>query len=369
MVHPEASTSERKVTSRYWAGGTSPTTLRGKSVPALGNKRVAPECDDSTDLEAELLRRKHAKTFDFKPAHDEVEVKDEPASTQSPSDQHLHSSEQSQSKVPQSVTNFSVSIEPLPPTVTAPVRPPSSNVQIQPHPPSPSIKPSSATCSAKSSSLVTTIKPARGDSDSEASIQCPKPLTRPRTCRAEDAVVATLTHIHDDQVTDATINLVLRWGREAPNPAGDIDDLGITYLEGILSRIDAHGVEPQRRVVVVDLLVSKLIRHLEALRSRIGTLSAPQLPLSPPSSVDRPVHLDGDAHENDHRINTLAPRSTAARAIDGHIAPNGLRHRLEQQMTGAEDIDTDQDIQTAPAKFPASASTVATSKKLFQDKL
>jgi hypothetical protein len=352
MMHPEASTSERKVTSRYWAGESPTTKLRGKSVPALGNKRTALEWDDSTDLKAELLKRKHAKTFDFKPAHNEVEVKDEPVSTQPPSDQHLHSSEQSQSKVPQSVTNFSVSIEPLPPTVRAPVRPHSSSVPVQPP-----------------SSSVSSIKPARRDCDSGTSIQRPKPLTRPRSSRAEEAVVATLAHIHDDQVTDATINLVLRWGKEAPNPAGDIDDLGITYLEGILSRIDAHGVEPQRRVVVVDLLVSKLIRHLEALRSRIGTLSAPQLPLSPPSSVDRPVHLDGDAHENDHRINTLAPRSTAARAIDGHIAPNGLRHRLEQQMTGAEDIDTDQDIQTAPAKFPASASTVATSKKLFQDKL
>ena len=364
-MHPEASTSERKVTSRYWAGETSPTTLRGKSVPALGNKRVAPECDDSTDLEAELLRRKHAKTFDFKPAHDEVEVKDEPASTQPPSDPPVPPSEQPQSEVPQSITNCSVSSEHLLPTITALVRTPSSNVPAQPHPTSPPTKPSSATCPAKSPSSVATIKSARRDCDFEAPIQCPKPLTGPRTSRAEKAVVATLAHIHDAQVTDATINLVLRWGREAPNPPGDIDDLGITYLEGILSRIDAQGVEPQRRVVVVDLLVSKLIRHLEALRSRIGALSAPQLPLSPPASVDRPVHADGDAHEYDRRVTGPASHLIAAQAIEGSIVQNGLRHRLEQQMTGAENIDADQDTQTATAKSHASTATVATSKKLI----
>jgi hypothetical protein len=331
-------------------------------VPALGNKRAAPEFDDSTDLEAELLRRKHAKTFDFKPAHDEVEVKDEPASTQPPS-------EQPQSNVPQPIKTCSVLSEHLPPTVTAPVRPSSSIVPVKPLPPSPPVNPKSATCLTKSPSSVGTIRPARRDCDSEASIQCSKLLTGPRTSRAEEAVVATLAHIHDEPVIEATINLVFRWGREAPNPSSDIDDLGITYLEGILFRIDQHGIEPERRVVVVDLLVSKLICHLEALRSRIGTLSAPLLPLSPPSSVDRPVQSVSDVDEETHRINKLAPHSMAAQAIDGHIAPNGLRHRLEQQMTGAEDIDTDQDMPTAPAKFPASASPVATSKILFRDEL
>jgi hypothetical protein len=365
-MHPEASTSERKVTSRYWAGESSPTTLRGKSVPAFGNKRFAPECDDSTDLEAELLRRKHAKTFDFKPAHDEVEVKDEPASTQPPSDPPVPPSEQPQSKVPQSITNCSVSSEQLPRTTTAPVRPSSSTVPVKPLPPSPPVNPNSATCPAKSPSSVATIKSARRDCDFEAPIQCPKPLTGPRTSRAEEAVVATLTHIHDAQVTDATINLVLRWGRDAPNLSGDIDDLGITYLEGILSRIDAQGIEPERRAVVVDLLVSKLIRHLEALRSRIGTLSAPHLPLSPPASVDRSIQSDGDAYDNDHRINTLAPHSMAAQAIDGSIVQNGLRHRLEQQMAGVENVDNDQDTQTVPAKSVGSPAIVTTSKKLIE---
>jgi hypothetical protein len=335
-------------------------------VPALGNKRVAPECDDSTDLKAELLRRKHAKTFDFKPAHDEVEVKDEPASTQPPSDPPVPPSEQPQSEVPQSITNCSVSSEHLLPTITALVRTPSSNVPAQPHPTSPPTKPSSATCPAKSPSSVATIKSARRDCDFEAPIQCPKPLTGPRTSRAEEAVVATLTHIHDAQVTDATINLVLRWGRDAPNLSGDIDDLGITYLEGILSRIDAQGIEPERRAVVVDLLVSKLIRHLEALRSRIGTLSAPHLPLSPPASVDRSIQSDGDAYDNDHRINTLAPHSMAAQAIDGSIVQNGLRHRLEQQMAGVENVDNDQDTQTVPAKSVGSPAIVTTSKKLIE---
>jgi hypothetical protein len=334
-------------------------------VPALGNKRTALECDDSTDLKAELLRRKHAKTFDFKPAHDEVEVKDEPASTQPPSEPPLPPSEQPQSNLPRSATEVAVSSEHLPPTVTAPVRPTSSNVPVQPHLPSPPTKPSSATCPAKSPSSVATIKSARRECDFEASIQCPKPLTGPRTSRAEEALVATLAHIYDESVTEATVNLVLRWGRYAPNPPGDIDDLGITYLEGILFRIDQQDIEPERRVVVVDLLVSKLIRHLEALRSRIGTLSAPQLPLSPPSSVDRPVHLDDNAHDNDHRINTLAPHSMAAQATDGYVLQYGLRHRLERQMTGAEDFDKDQDTQSAPAKSVASTAIVATSRELM----
>ena len=361
-MHPEASTSESKVTSRYWAGESPTTTLRGKSVPALGNKRVAPECDDSTGLAAEHLRRKHAKTFDFKPAEDEVEVKDEPPSTQPPSDPPLPLLGQPKLDAIQSASDSSGPLESLLPT--APVRPPSSAVPVKPLRPSPTIKLSSATCPANSSPSVATVKPARRESDSEASIRFQKPLPRPRNPRAEEAVVVTLAHIHDEAVTEAAINLVLRWGREAPNPSSDIDDLGITYLEGILSRIDEHGIEPKRRAVVVDLLVSKLIRHIEALRSRIGTLSAPQLPLSPPSSVDRPVQCDGDADEHDHRIKPLAPFSMSSQARDGYIVQNGLRHLLEQQMTGAEDIDTDQDTQIVPARPLASTATVATSKKL-----
>jgi hypothetical protein len=331
-------------------------------VPAIGNKRVAPECDDSTGLAAEHLRRKHAKTFDFKPAHDEIEVKDEPPSTQPPSDPPLPPLEQPQLDAVQSASDSSGPLESLLPT--APVRPPSSAVPFKPLRSSPPVKLGSATCPAKSSPSVATVKPARRDLDFEASAPCQNPPPKPRSLREEKTVIATLAHIHDESVTEATINLVLRWGREAPNPSTDIDDLGITYLEGILSRIDEHGIEPKRRVVVVDLLVSKLIRHIEALRSRIGSLSAPQLPLSPPSSVDRPVQCDGDADEHDHRIKPLAPLSMSSQARDGYIVQNDLRHRLEQQMTGAEDIDTDQDTQIVPARPLASTVTVATSKKL-----
>ena len=178
-------------------------------------------------------------------------------------------------------------------------------------------------------------------------------------------MIATLAHIRDEPVIVATINLVLRWGREAPNPSGESDDLGISYLKGIVARIDKLGIEPDRRVVIIDLLCSRYTRHLEDLKSRIGTLSAPQLPLSPPSSIDRPVDPQANVQEIDRRIEPSEPRPLALQGNDDYIAQNGLRHRLEQQMTGAENIDADQDTQTATAKSHASTATVATSKKLI----
>jgi hypothetical protein len=299
-------------------------------VPALGNKRAAPECDDSTGLEAERLRRKHAKTFDFKPAHDpDVDVKDEPVSTQPPSGPPLPLAERPQSNGLQPTIDSSVPIEPLPPTVTAPVRPTSSAVPVKPLPPSPPFRLSPSTFPAKSPSPVIVVKPTGRPSYFEASIRCQKPLTRPRSPGEEDAVVATLAHICDESVIEATINLVLRWGREAPNPSGKSDDLGISYLKGIVARVDKHGIELDRRVVIVDLLCSRYTRHLEDLKSRIETLSAPQLPLSPPSSIDQPVQPSGDplenAHENDHGTDVLASLPLSPQHNDGHIAQNGQR--------------------------------------------
>lgn len=273
MVNPQASTRERRVTSKYWADECQPKTCRGKSVPAFGSKRAVPECDGSshsTGVEAERLRRKHAKTFDFKPAHhDEVEVKDEPTSTQPSSDS---------------------------PDPTLP----QTNVPVEPLPPSEPFRLSPSTFPAKSCSSVPAVKPAcKSNGSSEIPIRCQEPPTRPRDPREEEAIIATLAHICDESVTEATINLVLRWGREAPNPPGESDDLGIAYLKGIVARIDKHGIAPDRRLVVVDLLCSRYTRHLEDLKSRIETLSAPQLPLSPPSSIDRPVQLGENATEND----------------------------------------------------------------------
>jgi hypothetical protein len=330
MANPQASSSVKKVTSKYWAGEYQATTLRGKSVPVLGNKRAAPECDGSTGLEAEKLRRKHAKTFDFKPAHDlDVEVKDEPVSTQPPSDPHLPLAERAQPNGLQPMIDSSVSIEPLPPAVTAPVRPTSSAVQGKPLPPSPPSRLSPSIFPAKSSSPVVVVKPACKQSYFEASIRCQKPLARPRNPGEEDAVIATLAHICDESVIEATINLVLRWGREAPNPSGESDDLGISYLKGIVARVDKHGIEPDRRVVIIDLLCGRYTRHLEDLKSRIETLSAPQLPLSPPSSIDQPVQRSENAHENvhenNHRTDVPASLPLSPQDSDGHIAQNGQR--------------------------------------------
>jgi hypothetical protein len=345
MVKPQASSSEKKVTSKYWAGESPSTTLRGKSVPALGSKRNAPECDDSTGQEAEHLRRKHAKTFNFKPAHAyEVEVKDEPVSTQPPSDQPLPPSNQPKSTTLRPTADSSIPIEPLPPTVTATVRLPSSTVPVKTFLPQPTTRLTSSKFPANSSSPLVAVKPACQPSNSEASVRCQKPSPKTRDFHEEEAVITTVVHICDESVTEATINLVLRWGREAPNLSGDNDDLGITYLEGILARIDKRGIEPARRVVVVDLMISKLIRHLEDLRLRVGTLSAPQahLPLSPPS-IDRPVQPGGSTNESDRRNDHLSSHPLVTRGNDGYITQSGLRHRLEQQMTSAEDIDTDQE--------------------------
>jgi hypothetical protein len=292
-------------------------------VPTLGNKRVAPECDDSTGLEAERLRRKHARTFDFKPAHqDEVEVKDEPISTQPPSDPPLPLAERSQWNEPQPTTDSTDLTEPLPPKVTPPVRLPSPTVPANPLPSSPPFRLSPSTFPARSSSSTVVVKPARKPSNPEASIWCQKPSARPRNSCEEDAVIATLAHIRDEPVIVATINLVLRWGREAPNPSGESDDLGISYLKGIVARIDKLGIAPDRRVVIIDLLCSKYTRHLEDLKSRIGTLSAPQLPLSPPSSVDRPVDPQANVQEIDQRIEHPEPRPLA-------LQGNERLHRAE----------------------------------------
>jgi hypothetical protein len=370
MVCPQASSSEKKVTSKYWAGEYQATTLRGKSVPALGNKRAAPECDDSTGLEAGRLRRKHAKTFDFKPAHDlDVEVKDEPVSTQPPSDPPLPLAEQPQSNGLQPTIDPSVPIEPLPPAVTAPVRPISSAVPVKPLPPSSPFRLSPSRFPAKSSSPVVVVKPACNSSHFEASIRRQKPPARPRSPREEEAVIATLAHICDESVVEATINLVLRWGREAPNPSGKSDDLGISYLKGIVARVDKHGIEPDRRVVIIGLLCSRYTRHLEDLKSRIETLSAPQLPLSSPSSSDQPVQPgenahESVAHENDRRTDFLASLPSPPEDNDEQIAQNGQRqrHRLEQQTASAEAIDADQDTPLSPAKSLANTTTT-TSKK------
>jgi hypothetical protein len=328
MMNPQASSSGKKVTSKYWTGEYQATTLRGKSVPALGNKRAAPECDDSTGVEAERLRRKHAKTFDFKPAaHDlDVEVKDEPVSTQPPSSPHLPLAERTQSNGLQPTIDSSVPIEPLPPTVTALVRPTSPVVPVKPLPPSPPFRLSPSTFPAKSSSPVVVVKSACKPSHFEASIRCQRPPARPRSPGEEDAAIATLAHICDESVIEATMNLILRWGREAPNPSGESDDLGISYLKGIIARVDKHGIEPDRRVVILDLLCSRYTRHLEDLKSRIETLSAPQLPLSPPSSIDQPVQPGVNTRENDHRTDVLASRPLPPQDNDdGHIAQSGQR--------------------------------------------
>ncbi|KAM0690200.1 hypothetical protein Q7P36_008967 [Cladosporium allicinum] len=339
MMRPQASASEKKVISKYWADECQATPfLRGKSVPTLGNKRAAPECGDSTGLEAERLRRKHARTFDFKPAHpDEVEVKDEPISTQPPSDPPLPLAERPQSDAVQSTTDISAPTEPLPPTVTPPVRLPSTTVPAKPLPPSPPFRLSPSTFPARSSSPIVVVKPACKPPNSESSIWRQKPHARPRSPCEEDAVIATLAHICDESVIVATINLVLRWGREAPNPSGESDDLGISYLKGIVARIDKLGIAPDRRVVIIGLLCSRYMQHLEDLKSRIGTLSAPQLPLSPPSSVDRPVDPQANVQEIDQRILTAS----------------------------VEAIYADHDAQTSQAKSLASATTATSAKAIL----
>ena len=370
MGRPQASASEKKVISKYWADECQATPfLRGKSVPTLGNKRVAPECDDSNGLEAERLKRKHARTFDFKPAHqDEVEVKDEPISTQPPSDPPLPLPKPLQSNEPQSATDSSAPTEPLPPTVTPPVRLPSPTVPVKPLPPSPPSPPfrlSPSTFPARSPSPIVVVKPACNPSNFEASMWCQKPSARPRNSCEEDAVIATLAHIRDEPVIVATINLVLRWGREAPNPSGESDDLGISYLKGIVARIDKLGIEPDRRVVIIDLLCSRYTRHLEDLKSRIGTLSAPQLPLSPPSSIDRPVDPQANVQEIDRRIEPSEPRPLALQGNDDYIAQNGLRHRLKQLTASVEAIYADHDAQPSTAKSLASATTATSAKAIL----
>lgn len=358
MSEPQASTSEVKVRSRYWAGESRARTARGRSLPARSdsNKRAAPGCDGLTGLAAEQLRRKHARTFDFTPAQDlEVPVKDEQnAPTQTtPSHSPLTLTNRSQLDLPRSTTGSPIPIEPLPPTAPVPLSPPP-----------PPVKPSSSTRPTKDSSQTVAVKPAGRPFDTESWIKCRESLAETRSHREEEAVISTLAHVCDQAVTEATINLILRWGREAPHPPGESDDLGIAYLQGIVARIDKHGIEPDRRVVVTDLLTSKLNQHLEGLRSRIVTLRAPRLPLPSSPNLDRLVRPNGDATETDRQIVVPPSRSSVHQGSNGEITPSGSRHRPDYQINSADDIGTDHDPKPSPAKSLTGTNNVTMSKKV-----
>ena len=338
---PQAPENETRVSSKYWTDDST-TRLRDKSPSTSGKKRTAPECGDSADQAAEELRRKHLRTFDFIPALENVvEVKDEPASTQPPSEPPR----------PQSIAASSSSIEPLHPAAV--VQPVLSAVPVNL---------TSSTTPAKSSSPKPKVRPACSPSGSEASFQ-PQRSTRPRSLREEQAVISALAHVCDQSVTEATINLVLRWGRGAPNPSGEVDDLGIAYLAGIMARVDNHGIDPDRRMAIVDLLCSKFTRHLEDLKTRIGTLSTPQLPVPSSPNLDQSVRPGGSATESDRRTHVSSARPLVPQDNDGHTAQGDLRYRLERQMNSAHNVDPEHDTQPSTAKSFASTTAVATSKK------
>ena len=356
-MKPQAPRSETRVTSKYWTDDSTARS-RGKSLPAVGNKRAAPECDDPVQRAAEELRRKHAKTFDFIPAEpaleDRVQVKDEPTATTQPPSSPVR---------PESITTPSTSIGLLPPVAS--VEPPLLTVPVNPLPANPAPPPvelTSSTTLAKFSSPTVRVKPVCTPSGFDVSAQ-PQELTSPRTFHEEQAVISTLAHVCDRSVIEATINLVFRWGREVSNSSGEVDDLGIAYYKSIVARIDKRGIEPHRRAVVIDLLSSKYTRHLEDLKKRIGTLSASQLPLPSSPNHNRLVHPNGSLTESGNRNDVLLSRSSVPQGNDGCVAQNGSRHRLEEHIPDFQNIDTDQDTQPSPAKSFASTTTVAASKR------
>lgn len=89
--------------------------------------------------------------------------------------------------------------------------------------------------------------------------------------RERSAIVTTLAFVHDGAVTEAAIALVLRWAHDLAS-SGNGDVYNTAFIRSILADLDIHGVDPDRRVVVTQMLARPLQQQLESLRSSSESL-------------------------------------------------------------------------------------------------